>query len=97
MANTTEDKLRLLNQSKIAIKNAIIASGVTVSANAPLSAYADLIKTIREIVDTTPLEDMLVMADLQEGLYTGTYTEHDYSEEEQFEINELLNLIVGEE
>ncbi len=96
MANTTEDKLTLLVNNKISIKNAIIASGVSVPENTPLSGYGDLIKSIKEITDTTTTEDLLVICDLFDGVYSGEYTEHTYSPEEQEYVNSLLNLITGE-
>lgn len=94
MANTTEDKLRLLVNNKISIKNAIISAGVPVSESTPLSGYAELIMSINNVIDSTPTEDLIVMCDLYEEVYLGTYKEHTYSEIEQNDIINLLNLIV---
>ena len=96
MANTTEDKLRLLSNNKISIKNAIISAGVSVPESTPLSGYANLIKSIKAISESTTTEDLLTICDLFDGIYSGEYTEHTYSPEEQEYVNSLLNLITGE-
>lgn len=46
MANTTEDKLRKLQSTKLAIKNALISKGQTVSDNDTFRSYADKIVAI---------------------------------------------------
>lgn len=94
MANTTEDKLRLLVNNKINIKNAIISAGVAVPEDTPLSGYPDLIVSISNLTDSTPTEDLMMMCDLYEEVYLGTYHEHTYSEIEQNEVINLLDLIV---
>ena len=94
MANTTEDKLRLLVNNKINIKNAIISAGVSVPESTPLSGYPELITSISSLTDSTPTEDLIVMCDLYEEVYLGTYQEHSYDETEQNAVINLLDLIV---
>lgn len=97
MANTTEDKISLLLRNKANIKNAIILNNVPVPEGTPLSSYPDLINMIKELPETTELQDLLMICDLYDNLYNGTYIEHIYTQSEQDEIINLLNNIIEEE
>ena len=53
MANTTADKLNRLNATKIAIKEAIISKGQSVSSDDTFASYAQKIENIETGIDTT--------------------------------------------
>lgn len=97
MDSTLEYKLSLLINTKVKIQNAITESGVTVPADLPFNDYADLIKQLSQITDTTDTQDILVMADLMVELGNIPFIEHTYTTEEIQEVENLVNSIIGEE
>lgn len=96
MDSTLTQKLNLLIDTKTKIQNAITEGGVTVPASLPFNDYADLIRQLSTITDTTTTQDILVMADIMEELGEIPFVEHTYTAEEIDEVTNLLNKIIGE-
>lgn len=94
MAYTTTDKLLKLIDSKNKIKQAIFNAGVSIPTDTPFNAYDTYINQISQFVETSDLADLMELCDLYEGVITGNYVEHIYTEDEQTELTNLVNLIV---
>lgn len=98
MANTTSDKLSRLLNTKAKIKNAIVSAGITIPDGTVFNDYSDYINLIPTgVEETTPLEDLMVIVDQYYEIEDGLYTEHTYTQEEQQELLNLVDLILGGE
>ena len=97
MAYTTEDRLRKLVKIKTDIKSAIITNGVEVPVDTTFAEYANLINLISDVQDTTTLEDLMLISDYINEIYEGTYSLHNYTKEEQTELENLVTKIIGGE
>ena len=95
MANTTSDKLSRLLNTKAKIKNAIVSAGITIPAGTVFNDYSDYISLIPTgVEETTPLEDLMVIVDQYYEIEDGLYVEHTYTQEEQQELLDLVDLIL---
>lgn len=96
---TTEAKLSKLMKTKGDIVAAIQAGGVEIPGDTPFGEFPEYIRQLLpEITDTTSLADLMVLADLYQEVDIGLYEEHAYTEQEETELMNLINLIVeGEE
>lgn len=94
MANTTQDKLQLLLQSKSRIRNSIIEAGSDMPFDTPLKDYPNFITGLSQFVETTSLADLMTIVDYAIELNSGLFKDHQYTEEEQTNLMNLVNLIV---
>lgn len=76
---TTADKLAYLNDTKTAIKNAIVAKGVAVPDGTTFRAYADKIADIQDVssLPTQGAETVTPTTSEQIAVASGTYTTGD--------------------
>ena len=88
------NKLNKLLNTKLKIRAAIIECGVDMPVNVVFNNYDTYIKKISDVPETSDIMDLMLMCDMFEEIYKGSYKENNYSESEEQEIVNLINLIV---
>lgn len=92
---TTEAKLDRLRRTKSDIITAIQLGGIEVPVNTPFSEFPEYIKQLAPFADdTTTLSDLMLLADLYVEVNSGAYNEHVYTERDETELMDLVNLIL---
>lgn len=92
---TTESKLNRLMQTKADLISAFQLNGIEIPNGTPFSEFPEFIKQLSPVItDTTTLADLMTLADLFAEVELGMYEEHEYTEQEQIELMNLLNLIL---
>lgn len=94
MANTTTDKLRQLQNTKIKIKNAIASQGIDMPTATTFNDYSDFIEQIGTAAPTSSTRDLMMLADYYENLMHGEYVHDNYTDEDDMRVENLVNLIV---
>lgn len=91
---TTQEKLEKILQTKSALRTLILGNGSEMPYDTPFRLYTDYIsELIQGIEPTSSVQDIMQLADLQNECYEGKWDEHVYTEQEQQDFVNLVNLI----
>lgn len=88
------NKLNKVLNTKLKIRAAIIECGVNMPTNTIFNNYDTYIRQISDVPETTGVVDLMLMSDIFKELYQGTYSDHNYTADEEQQIINLINLIV---